>query len=155
MDLVLTDNGQIKTTSKIIADVFGKAHRKILRDIESLDCSEEFRAANFGLSYYTSQQNKKLTCYDITEDGFYFLCMGFTGKKAAKWKESFIHTFKEMKKALSDVDSRIIKLEQEAKKIKIAGSQWSKMGHEINRVKKGHLLEVQKVMDEVQMKLEF
>ena len=155
MNIVLSENGKIKTTSKIIADVFGKAHRKIIRDIEQLECSEDFRAANFGLSYYTSQQNKKLTCYDITEDGFYFLCMGFTGKKAAKWKESFIATFREMRKAMSDVDSRIIKLEQEAKRLKKAGSEWSKMGHEINRVKKGHLLEVEKVMSEVQMKLEF
>ena len=155
MELVKSNNGELITTSKIISEVFNKTHKHVKDAVENVDCSEEFRAANFRVSSYTSQQNKSLKCYEITEDGFYFLCMGFTGKKAASWKESFLKTFKEMRKALSDVDTQIIKLGREAEKIKESGSQWAKMGHEINRVKKGHLLEVQKVMSEVQMKLEF
>lgn len=155
-NLVTMDvNGELKTHSKIVADVFGKPHRNIIRDIESLDCSEEFSKLNYEQSEYKTDRGKVYKCYNITEDGFYFLCMGFTGKKAAKWKESFLKTFKEMKSALSNVDSRIAKLTLDAEKIKEAGSEWSRMGHEINKAKKGHLLEVKKVMEDVQLKLDW
>jgi len=93
--LVKVNDGELMTTSKIIADVFGKSHRKVTRDINELDCSEEFRAANFGQSSYTSPQNKVLKCFNVTRDGMVFLCMGFTGKKAAQWKEKYISAFNE------------------------------------------------------------
>jgi phage regulator Rha-like protein len=38
--------------------------------------------------------------YRITRDGFTFLCMGFTGAEAAKWKEAYINAFNEMEAAL-------------------------------------------------------
>ena len=88
--MVRSENSNLSTTSKIIADVFGKVHKKVILSVDNIDCSEEFRVANFRKSYYVSPQNKKITCYDITEKGFYLLAMGFTGKKAAKWKEVFI-----------------------------------------------------------------
>jgi Rha family phage regulatory protein len=155
MDLVKSTNGELLTTSKIVAEVFGKTHKHVIEAIKKVECSDKFRETNFRPSSYTSQQNKTLKCYEMTEYGFYFLCMAFTGKKAAKWRESFLNTFAEMRKALETVDSKISELGKEAEQIKKAGSEWAKMGHEINRVKKGHLLEVQKVMDEVQMRLEF
>lgn len=40
------------TTSLIVAQVFGKEHKNVLRDIESLSCSESFRVANFGETPY-------------------------------------------------------------------------------------------------------
>ena len=42
--------GHIKTTSRAIAEHFGKRHCHVLRDIDKLDCSPEFRASNFGLT---------------------------------------------------------------------------------------------------------
>lgn len=44
------DNGQLITTSLKVAEVFGKEHNKVVRDIENLSCSENFRNANFGVS---------------------------------------------------------------------------------------------------------
>lgn len=38
------------TTSLKVAKVFGKEHKHVLRDIEKLDCSADFRASNFGLT---------------------------------------------------------------------------------------------------------
>ena len=49
------------------------------RYIENLECSEEFRQSNFRLSSYLSKQGKSLPMYLMTEEGFYFLAMGFTG----------------------------------------------------------------------------
>ena len=60
---------------------------------ENLDCPQEFRDANFGVSSYISQQNKELLMYEITKDGFSFLVMGYTGSKAAKFKVDFINEF--------------------------------------------------------------
>ena len=154
-DLVKNKSGELITTSKIISDVFGKAHRDTVRAINNLDCSDEFRAANFAHSSYTSPQSKVLKCFDITEDGFYFLCMGFTGKKAAKWKESFISTFKQMRLGLLNVDAEMTRLSNQGKDLKKLGSDWSKFGHDINKQKKAHDKSVNELIDKVQIKLDF
>jgi len=57
-DLVKNNNGELMTTSKIIADVFGKAHRDVIRAIEKLECSDGFRSVNYAQSSYTSPQSK-------------------------------------------------------------------------------------------------
>lgn len=81
-DLVFKgQNDQVLTTSLLVAEKFGKEHSKVMRDIEYLSCSVEFRAANFGVSSYISQQNKELPMCVMTKDGFSFLVMGYTGKK--------------------------------------------------------------------------
>jgi anti-repressor protein len=81
----------------------------VLRDIEALDCSPEFRKPNFGLSYYyndkSSNPDKKYKKYEITKDGFTFLVMGYTGKKAAKFKEDYIAKFNSMERALISLAS--------------------------------------------------
>jgi Rha family phage regulatory protein len=95
--------------SRKIAEVFGKQHFHILRDIQNLDCSTEFRESNFGVSSYRDEQNKKQPEILLTRDGFTFLAMGFTGKKAAAFKEAYIKQFNEMedelktRKALGEV----------------------------------------------------
>lgn len=87
-------------TSLDIAETFGKRHADVLRDVEHLECSEEFRERNFALSSYKSLQNKTLPMYLITRDGFTFLVMGYTGEKAMKFKEGYIRQFNAMEKAL-------------------------------------------------------
>lgn len=94
--LVHFSNNRLVTTSLDIAQNFGKKHAHVLRDIENLECSQSFRESNFGLSSYISNQNKALPMYEITRDGFVFLCMGFTGASAAYWKERYINAFNQM-----------------------------------------------------------
>ena len=154
-DLVKNNNGELLTTSKIISDVFGKSHRKVIRDINELGCSDKFREANFGQSSYTSPQNKVLKCFDITRDGMVFLCMGFTGKKAAEWKEKYISAFNDMEKGLLNVDSEMTRLSNQGKEIKLLGSEWAKFGHNINKQKKAHDKSVSSLIDKVQCKLDF
>jgi Rha family phage regulatory protein len=154
-DLVKMNEGELITTSKIIADVFGKSHRKVARDINELDCSDDFRSANFGLSSYTSPQNKVLKCFDVTRDGMVFLCMGFTGKKAAKWKEAYISAFNEMEKGLLNFDKKISRLTIAGDDIKKAGSRWSELGREINKQKKAHKEDMLTLMSDVQLTLSF
>ena len=101
-NLVTVENGKISVDSKTVADTFGKVHRNVMRDIENLECSDSFRALNFEQSSYVSLQGKTLPCVTMTKNGFYFLAMGFTGGKAAEWKEAFIEAFEKMEKSLNE-----------------------------------------------------
>ena len=91
-------NDTARVNSLMVAEVFGKRHDNVVRDVKNLDCSEEFRLLNFEESLYLNDQHKKQPCYDITRDGFTFLIMGYRGKKAARFKELYIKRFNEMEK---------------------------------------------------------
>lgn len=99
-NLVEIQGGQLVVNSLKVAEKFGKAHRDVLKAIRNLDCSEDFILRNFAPSSYTNRQNKTVPCYLLTRDGFSFLCMGFTGKEAAKWKEAYIRAFNQMERQL-------------------------------------------------------
>lgn len=88
------------TTSLALSQHFGKLHKNILRDIESLECSAEFSELNFEPAEYIDAQKKPRPMYRITRDGFVFLAMGFTGKQAAEWKEKYIAAFNLMEQTL-------------------------------------------------------
>lgn len=99
---VQISNDQIVTTSTDIAKCFGKHHRNVLRKIESLDCSAEFNALNFELVEYEDGKGELRPMYRITKDGFVYLAMGFTGAKAAQFKEAYINAFNQMEKQLHE-----------------------------------------------------
>ena len=99
-ELVTLRKEEAVTTSLMVAEMFHKSHQHVLRDIENLDCSIEFRKSNFGRSSYQSEQNKRFPMYFITKDGFIFLAMGYRGKKAAEFKEAYISAFNKMEAIL-------------------------------------------------------
>ena len=103
-DLVEMKNDQPMTTSLKVAQVFGKRHDAVIRDIRNLNCSVKFGLHNFVESIYVNSQGRKMPCYDITRDGFSFLVMGFTGKEAAQWKERYIEAFNMMESRLKEKD---------------------------------------------------
>jgi len=127
-DLVRIINGKVVATSKEVADHFGKTHFHVLEKIDQVDCSDNFRASNFRLSSYVSKQNKELKCVNITRDGFAFLGMGFTGKKAAKFKEDYIAAFNKMESALKDTPSTMDELNRIVKEIENDADGASKAG---------------------------
>lgn len=94
-------NGRVVTASLAVANYFTKRHERVLDRIRNLECSAEFTEHNFVLSEYTDASGRKLPCYQITRDGFAFLAMGFTGKRAARFKEAYINAFNQMEKLLS------------------------------------------------------
>ena len=125
-----------------------------MRDIGLLECSDKFREINFEQSDYVTERGKTYKCFNMTRDGFTFLCMGFTGKKAAQWKEKYISTFNEMEKGLLNVDAEMTRLSNQGKKIKKLGSEWSNFGHQINKQKKQHDKSVNELISKVQYKLD-
>ena len=96
----INDSNQVTTDSLTVADRFGKRHRDVLRSIKLLKCSKDFNARNFAPVEYKDQKGEKRTYYDMTQDGWMFLVMGFTGEKAAEWKEKFIVAFRAMEAEL-------------------------------------------------------
>ena len=95
--VVRVTNGQPTTTSLLIAEKFGKRHADVLRAVENLECSTDFRQCNFALTSTVVPMpnggDREDPMYRISRDGFAFLAMGFTGKKAAQWKEKFLAAF--------------------------------------------------------------
>ena len=80
-----------------VAEEFGKLHKIVMRDIRILDCSDDFRKSNFvPTSQKVAMPNggfRKEPIILMTRNGFMFLVMGYTGKKAATIKEIIIKRF--------------------------------------------------------------
>ncbi|MEN3158278.1 Rha family transcriptional regulator [Alkalimonas sp. NCh-2] len=95
---------QVKTTSLKVAECFGKRHDNVLSKLKSLDCSPEFHLLNFKEVLRDVPGGdgaiRKMPMYEMTKDGFIFLVMGFTGKKAAQIKEAYINAFNWMAEKL-------------------------------------------------------
>lgn len=101
-NLVFIKNDRALTDSLTIAETFGKEHRRVLQDIRELECSREFNKHNFVLIYYKDSMNREKPQFLITQDGFSFLVMGYTGTQAARFKEMYINEFNRMKQELID-----------------------------------------------------
>ncbi|EAA3639958.1 TPA_asm: DUF2184 domain-containing protein [Salmonella enterica subsp. enterica] len=102
-EMVQAKNGEVVTTSRKVAEYFGKRHGDVLRKIEQVkaDCSNEFSRRNFASADYIDEQGKLRPMYSLTKDGWIMVVMGFTGKAAAAIKESYISAFNWMSDQLS------------------------------------------------------
>ena len=99
-NLVIMQEQQAVTTSLMIAEVFGKEHKHVLRDIEKY----EKDVPNFGLMFYEGETldsyNRERKTYFMNRDGFTLLAMSFTGRKALDFKLKYIEAFNQMEKQL-------------------------------------------------------
>ncbi len=100
------DGFTLKTNSLFVARVFDRRHDNVLMAIRNLECSEAFRLLNFKESSYLNAQGKVQAMVEMTFDGFMFLVMGFTGAKAAAFKEAYIAEFNRMRAELAEADQR-------------------------------------------------
>ncbi len=113
--LVRLSGNRLITTSLAVSNHFSKKHKHVLEAIERLECSREFREPNFRPTSYITSQGKKLPMYEITRDGFMFLCMGFTGAAAARWKEKYIIAFNTLEQSLHQNTVNIEQMQEIAK----------------------------------------
>lgn len=143
----INSSGRDVTTSLIVAEVFGKEHRNVLRDIENLSCSDDFRMLNFEHTPYTHPQNgQTYRMYEMTKDGFSFLVMGYTGEKAGKFKEDFINEFNKREALLKSDDFILMRSQQILqKRIELAEQKVKQLESEneeqkqlIDQMKKGN-----------------
>lgn len=93
---LFTDHGHALTTSRAVAERFGKRHDDVLKAAKKLIAEladPEFSLRNFAESKYQNARGKTYPEYHLTHDGFALLVMGFTGRDALAWKKSFIQAF--------------------------------------------------------------
>lgn len=117
--LLQVENGNIFTTSQLVAEKFNKRHCDVLKSIDDLMCKIEdyaiFRSPNrdhdltyaklrrlpfFEKATFTDTRNRQQPMYRMNRDGFSLLAMGFTGKEALKWKLKYIEAFNAMEEQL-------------------------------------------------------
>ncbi|MEC1583277.1 phage regulatory protein/antirepressor Ant [Bacillus subtilis] len=98
--IVFIEGNQAVTDSLTVAEVFGKRHADVIKSIETLNCSKEFTERNFSLSDYQDATGRTLKKYLIKRDGLTFLVFGYTGAKAAIFKEKYIAEFNRMEAEL-------------------------------------------------------
>lgn len=162
-ELITVVNGKPVVTSKQIADHFGKTHRHILRDIaKELETAGDFGSEHFGLSSYTSSQNKILPCYEMSRDGFTLIAMGFTGVKAQQWKIKYIEAFNAMERELASGSAKfgsVMDALNDACRLmesdKQRASVFGQGLHEWRKLRKEHMERVEKLHTDVQLLLNF
>ena len=108
-DFVQIKDEQVYTTSRIVAEKFGKRHDNVVQAIENIahlknQVSETF----FMEDIYIDPTGRSVTQYLITEEGAMLLIMGFTGEKALSVKLKFISEFKRMKEYIRTLESNPI-----------------------------------------------
>lgn len=97
--LVFIKENNAVTDSLTIAEMFGKEHKNVLRDIETQMeyAGEEFNELNFERNSYKDSLNRFKPKYDLTEEAFTLVVFGYNTKEAVQTKIKFIQEFKRMK----------------------------------------------------------
>lgn len=101
--LVIVKDDNAYTTSRMVAQIFGKNHKDVLKAIENLkrDCPADFNQRNFAPVKYRDGKGEYRPEFRLTKDGFTMLAMGFTGKKAMEFKISYINAFNQMQEVIT------------------------------------------------------
>lgn len=108
LPMITERDGVPVTTSRALADHFGKQHKDVLRAIENtidqLDETEEgkaFNRRNFAPVNYLDAKGETRPMYILTRDAFTLLAMGFTGSRALAFKVAYINAFNRMEQLLT------------------------------------------------------
>lgn len=101
-------DGNACVTSMQVAEVFGKRHDNVVRDIRNVieKCSPSFIALNFEVSSYSKDLGdgieREYPMYLLSKDALMMVTMGYTTPKAMEIKEAYIAKFNEMEKTIRD-----------------------------------------------------
>jgi Rha family phage regulatory protein len=102
---VFQQGNQLYTDSREVAEMVGKDHKHLLRDIDGyisvLGQSKIGPSDFFVKSTYTSSQNKQLPCYLITKKGCEFVANKLTGEKGIIFTAAYVNAFHYMEDKLS------------------------------------------------------
>lgn len=97
---------QQKLDSREVAEMVGKDHHKLMRDIRNyIDQLGESKIGYtdfFSESTYTTAQNKVMPCYLITKDGCEFIAHKLTGVKGTEFTAKYIKRFHEMEDIIKE-----------------------------------------------------
>lgn len=95
-----SENGNLVTTSKLVAEKFGKEHKHVLDAVRNICSSAENSAQFYESATYKDSTGRSNEMIVMNRDGFSLLVMGFTGEKALQFKIDFITAFNKMEQTL-------------------------------------------------------
>ena len=97
-DLVIMKDQQAVTSSLQVAETFDKSHKHVLEAIDNLKegVAENWADLFYEDTYIHPQNRQPYRVIYMNRDGFTLLAMGFTGKKALKFKMRYIEAFNKM-----------------------------------------------------------
>ena len=123
-ELVELVHDQPMTTSRRVAQMFGKDHKNVLSIIRRLlpDLPAEFSRLNFEPRNYTDDRGKEQPEYLLTQDGFLMLAMGFTGRPAIYWRAQFIRAFNQMARTIQRQHKALMTRERDLIRAEVARS---------------------------------
>ena len=102
-DFVQIKDDAVYTTSRIVAEKFGKEHKNVMQAIEKIaQLKNQLSETFFMEDSYIDPTGRSVKQYLITEEGAMLLIMGFTGEKALSVKLKFISEFKRMKNIINN-----------------------------------------------------
>ena len=126
---VIEKEGQLVTDSREVAEMIGKNHADLLRDIRTYKgylSKSNFALANFFIeSNYIDTQGKDRICYLLTKKGCDMVANKMTGTKGVLFTAAYVTKFDEMEKQLRKLepeDMMIAQL-QEMKKVRLMVEQ--------------------------------
>ena len=97
---------QQKLDSREVAEMVGKAHDKLLRDIrnyiEQLSLAKIGESDFFTESTYKNVRGKEYPCYLITKEGCEFIAHKLTGVKGTEFTAKYIKRFHEMENIIKE-----------------------------------------------------
>lgn len=105
-ELVMLTEERCFTTSLIVAKIFEKEHKDVLKAIRELMQQLKEIGGNggiFALVEYKDAKGEMRPMYEMDRDTFSLLVMGFTGEKALKWKLKFLDAFNHMEQQLKKI----------------------------------------------------
>jgi Rha family phage regulatory protein len=88
---IRNEGGVPLVSSTVVAKHFkNDPHDNVMRDIKALEISSELGRSLFLSTTTPDTYGREQPSYDMTKDGFTLLVMGWTGKKALRFKVAYI-----------------------------------------------------------------
>lgn len=104
---VINKNGVLLTDSREVAEMVGKEHKNLLRDIQGYikvieDSSKLSRQDFFIESTYQNSQNKTQPCYLLTKQGCEMVANKMTGEKGILFTAEYVKRFNIMEECIKE-----------------------------------------------------
>lgn len=103
-DLVTIVNNQPITSSRIVAEKFGKLHKNVIQAIENIKAENSDLTPCYFETSYQAGTGKHYKESLMNQKGFSILVMGFTGKKARQWQSDLYDAFESAVKELQRIE---------------------------------------------------
>lgn len=100
---IINQQGKLVIDSRDVAEMVGKAHDKLLRDIrgyiEIISHSPKLESEKFFIeSQYLNSRNQKQPCYLLTKQGCEMVANKMTGQKGVLFTAEYVQAFNNMEK---------------------------------------------------------